>query len=272
MKINHIYHSAFMITMENSTMLFDWYKGDLPRTDPDKKLFVFCSHSHGDHYSDKIWDLQKTHSDVTYILDEGIEEAKQHAEADILFVSPRQKYTLTLESSDSDRSAHSASIVTLTSTDMGVAFCIETEGRRIYHAGDLNVWFWNDEPMEDNIASEKKCREEMAFLAGILKKYPSLMELEDGPVTGAFHKSITLSSGRQVAEETGLLDAAFVPLDFRLEEHAPRCIAAFMEILGARYVFPMHYWGKRSQVMEYMKDDRISSYTDRIHFDDEFEI
>ena len=271
MKINHIYHSAFMITMENSTMLFDWYKGDLPRTDPDKKLFVFCSHSHGDHYSDKIWDLQKTHSDVTYILDEGIEEAKQQAEADILFVSPRQKYTLSWGSSDSDRSSQSASIVTLTSTDMGVAFCIETEGRRIYHAGDLNVWFWNDEPMEDNIASEKKCREEMAFLADILKNYRSLGELPDGLISAPLHEgaNTAVTCGE---EGSFLLDAAFVPLDFRLEEHAPRCIAAFMEILGARYVFPMHYWGKRSQVMEYMKDDRISSYTDRIHFDDEFEI
>ena len=271
MKINHIYHSAFMITMENSTMLFDWYKGDLPRTDPDKKLFVFCSHSHGDHYSDKIWDLQKTHSDVTYILDEGIEEAKQHAEADILFVSPRQKYTLSWESSDSGRSSHSASIVTLTSTDMGVAFCIETEGRRIYHAGDLNVWFWNDEPMEDNIASEKKCREEMAFLADILKNHRSLGELPDGLISVPLHEGANTAVTRG-EEGSFLLDAAFVPLDFRLEEHAPRCIAAFMEILGARYVFPMHYWGKRSQVMEYMKDDRISSYTDRIHFDDEFEI
>ena len=269
MKINHIYHSAFMISLENSAMLFDWYKGDLPQTEPDKKLFVFCSHSHGDHYSEKIWDLQKTHPDVTYILDEGIEEAKQHPEADILFVGSHHKYTLSWKSAGSDKSSCLASIVTLTSTDMGVAFCIETEGRRIYHAGDLNVWFWNDEPMEDNIASEKKCREEMAFLAEILKNHRSLGELADGLISVPLHEGTNTAVTRR-EEGSFLLDAAFVPLDFRLEEHAPRCIAAFMEILGARYVFPMHYWGKRSEVMEYMKDDRISSYTDRIHFDDEF--
>ena len=33
-------------------------------------------------------------------------------------------------------------IRTLKSTDLGVAFMVETEGRRIYHAGDLNRWQW----------------------------------------------------------------------------------------------------------------------------------
>ena len=98
MKINHIYHSAFMISLENSTFAsFDWYKG--PRSSAFrqtriKSSFVFCSHSHGDHYSEDLGICKEKRHHVTYILDEGIEEAKQHAEADILFVSPRQKYTL----------------------------------------------------------------------------------------------------------------------------------------------------------------------------------
>ena len=66
-----------------------------------------------------------------------------------------------------------------------------------------------------------------------------------------------------------ILDVAFVPLDFRLEEHAPRCIASFMEILGAGYVFPMHYWGREKQVREYLKDERIEKYKNRICFDSE---
>ena len=245
MKITHIYHSAFLITMENSVLLFDWYKKDLPDIPKDKKLYVFCSHSHGDHYSAGIWDLQKTHPDILYVMDEGITDAKAHREAEILTVRPREEYLLP-----------GMRILTLESTDMGVAFYIETEGKRIYHAGDLNVWFWNDEPMEDNIASEKKCREEMQYLASKIASESSAGENDTG------------SDGPE-GETKELLDAAFVPLDFRLEEHAPRCIAAFMEILGAKYVFPMHYWGRGTEVREYLKDARISQYTDRIFFDDE---
>lgn len=247
MKITHIYHSAFLVSLEHSALLFDWYKGSLPEIPADKKLFVFCSHSHEDHYSPKIWDLQKTHPDVTYILDEGIADAADHPEADIVLVRPRETYAVP----EDGTGPAALRIITLESTDMGVAFYIETEGKRIYHAGDLNVWFWNDEPMEDNIASEKKCRGEMQYLADFIRS-------ED---PGAAR------SGENGAPQ--ILDLAFVPLDFRLEEHAPRCIAAFMEILGAEYVFPMHYWGREKQVREYLKDERIEKYKDRICFDSE---
>lgn len=250
MKITHIYHSGFMVTMENSILLFDWYKRSLPEIPTDQKLYVFCSHAHEDHYSPQIWDLQKTFKDVTYILDEGIADAAEHPEADVIIVRPRQTYTIPADGSG----PASLKVITLESTDMGVAFYIETEGKRIYHAGDLNVWFWNDEPMEDNIASEKKCREEMQYLADRIR--------EDHPEADR--------AGQNGLPQ--LLDVALVPLDYRLEEHAPRCMASFMEILGAKYVFPMHYWGKEAQVREYLKDERIKNYEDRIFFDLEKEI
>lgn len=299
MKITHIFHSGFLAELEKSILLFDWYTGPLPDLSPDKTLFVFCSHSHGDHYSPKIWELQKKHADVIYILDEGIADAARHPEAMIVYVSPHKVYriwpdrtvsvspwdidlrdsadtsarnkdsgntsalkkdyadTSALNEKAGQKSGHTDSspqepvitIRTLISTDMGVAFYVETEGKRIYHAGDLNVWFWNDEPMEDNIASEKKCREEMQLLADAIR--PACAEERSG----------------QAKEESRLLDAAFVPLDPRLEEHAPRCMAAFMEILGAGIVFPMHYWERETETTAYLTDERISAYTPLICFD-----
>ena len=299
MKITHIFHSGFLAELEKSILLFDWYTGPLPDLSPDKTLFVFCSHSHGDHYSPKIWELQKKHADVFYILDEGIADAARHPEAMIVYVSPHKVYriwpdrtvsvspwdidlrdsadtsarnkdsgntsalkkdyadTSALNEKAGHKSGHTDSspqepvitIRTLISTDMGVAFYVETEGKRIYHAGDLNVWFWNDEPMEDNIASENKCREEMRLLADAIR--PACAEERSG----------------QAKEESRLLDAAFVPLDPRLEEHAPRCMAAFMEILGAGIVFPMHYWERETETRAYLTDERISAYTPLICFD-----
>ena len=248
MKITHVYHSCFLVSLENSILLFDWYKRSLPELPADKKLYVFCSHAHGDHYNPQIWDLQKTHPDVTYILDEGIEDAAKHQEADVVTVRPRETYLIPSDG----KGPASVRIITLESTDMGVAFYIEAEGKRIYHAGDLNVWFWNDEPMEDNIASEKKCRGEMQYLADRIREENSRQGEEK--------------------ELPDLLDAAFVPLDPRLEEHAPRCIAAFMEVLGAKYVFPMHYWSRLAETREYLKDHRIEKYAARLLFDQEVSI
>jgi L-ascorbate metabolism protein UlaG (beta-lactamase superfamily) len=282
MKITHIYHSGFLVELDKSLLLFDWYKGTLPELAADKTLYVFCSHSHPDHYSRKIWDLQSSHPKVVYILDEGIEDASSHPEARVIIVSPRKTYGILADGSlspltteaDTDHTISTAGespaqaspestdsgsscrepvmiIRTLVSTDMGVAFYVETEEKRIYHAGDLNVWFWNDEPMEDNLASDKKCRGEMQFLADTLRS--------------AADKS-------KEGSAESLLDVAFVPLDPRLEEHAPRCIEAFMQILGAKTVFPMHYWSREQETRLYLNDKRISAYTPVICFDSQKEL
>lgn len=276
MKINHIYHSGFLVSLDHSCLLFDWYTGDLPDIPADKKLYVFCSHSHADHYSPRIWDLQLSHPEVIYILDEGIGDARNHPEARILQVRPRMYYEIAgriirhwspeemrenggpeidLDSSSEEEEYFPIRFWTLESTDMGVAFFVETEGRRIYHAGDLNVWFWNDEPMEDNLASEKKCREEMQFLADALNG-------EADPLRGGINDK----------DGEPLIHAAFVPLDPRLEEYAPKCVEAFMEILGARFVFPMHYWGELEKTKAYLRDEKLLKYADRIYFDDEMVI
>ena len=53
MKITHIYHSGFVIELESTVLIFDWYSGELPDFDPGKKVFVFVTHGHADHYSSR---------------------------------------------------------------------------------------------------------------------------------------------------------------------------------------------------------------------------
>lgn len=262
-KVEHIYHSGFMVTLEKSILLFDWFTGKLSSLDRDKKLYVFCSHAHEDHYSPEIWKLQEIHPDVTYILDAGIQDAAIHREADIIRVEPHRQYmTGKGSAANSPDSPEGLFIRTLESTDQGVAFYIETEGKRIYHAGDLNVWFWFDEPMADNIASEKKCREEMQLLADLITE-------KEIPAKGRRNGGRTQPSPQQNRLEKALIDIAFVPLDPRLLEEAPRCIAAFMEILGADCLFPMHYWGREEEVRPFVEGPALCRYASRIFFDRE---
>ena len=69
MKITHIYHSGFVIELESTVLIFDWYSGELPDFDPGKKVFVFVTHGHADHYSSRIWTLRGMYQNICYILD-----------------------------------------------------------------------------------------------------------------------------------------------------------------------------------------------------------
>ena len=54
MNLKYIYHSGFLLELDTAYMLFDYYKGDIPRLDKDKKLYVFISHGHGDHFNEYV--------------------------------------------------------------------------------------------------------------------------------------------------------------------------------------------------------------------------
>lgn len=100
------------------------------------------------------------------------------------------------------------SIKTLQSNDEGVAFLVRADGKTIYHAGDLNWWHWNGEPD--------------AFNADIEKSY-------------------TTEINRLKGEK---IDVAFVPADLRLQDKYFWAVNYFLKTVGAKKLFPMHFWGR----------------------------
>lgn len=143
MKITYIHHSSFSVELDNSILLFDYFKGKLPDFDKSKKLYVFSSHSHHDHFSNCIFKLEKIYKDVTYILSDDIKTSKSK---NIKFIGANEKLLL-----------DNMEIETLESSDLGVAFIIKIENKTIYHAGDLNWWHWEGEnsPEENKFAENK---------------------------------------------------------------------------------------------------------------------
>ena len=57
MKITYIHHSSFSVELDNTILLFDYFKGNLPSFDKNKKLYVFSSHSHHDHFDESIFNI-----------------------------------------------------------------------------------------------------------------------------------------------------------------------------------------------------------------------
>lgn len=201
MKITFLKHSSYFVELESHCLLFDWYEGEVPET--EKPLFVFVSHGHGDHFSPRVFDLHREGRETVFLLSGDIsrELVPQDLEGRVLSVSPHQTYE-----------TGGVKAATLESTDLGVAFLIECEGKLIYHAGDLNCWVWDGAPRFQNDLMKAQYRRELELL-----------------------------SGKEI-------DVAFVPLDPRQEADFDLGMALFFQAAGARYVFPMHMWEDYSVV------------------------
>lgn len=133
MKITYIYHSCFLVEHEDCYFIFDYYKGDIPKLNKNKKLYVFASHSHHDHFNPEIREILKEY-DTAYIFADEIK-------SDFVNLSVSANKTYKLDDLE---------INTLKSTDLGVAFIIKYNNKVIYHGGDLNDWVWQGESEKYN--------------------------------------------------------------------------------------------------------------------------
>ena len=116
MKITYLDHSGFAVDLGDKLLIFDYYRGELPAGTSDRKLYVFSSHAHYDHFQKKIFTWSRDR-DVTYILSKDIRKnaaAKNAPGEGVYYLAPRQELTL-----------DGLSVRTLRSTDAGVAFLVE---------------------------------------------------------------------------------------------------------------------------------------------------
>ena len=153
MKITHIYHSGFVIELESTVLIFDWYSGELPDFDPGKKVFVFVTHGHADHYSSRIWTLRSRYEKICYILD--CCTAPEQKGDNIFHVQPGRHYRI-----------RNILVYAIRSNDEGVAYVVSAEGYNFFHAGDLNIWHWKDSQDDQNAYSLKIYRRQIEKISG----------------------------------------------------------------------------------------------------------
>ena len=72
MRITYIRHSAFLVEWEDIVCLFDYAEGELPEIDRDKRLCVFASHHHSDHFNPEIFTRFADYPRHTFILSDDI--------------------------------------------------------------------------------------------------------------------------------------------------------------------------------------------------------
>jgi L-ascorbate metabolism protein UlaG (beta-lactamase superfamily) len=222
-KIWYLYHSGFAVQTAAHFLVFDYWKNkpknagiDSGVIDPaslkERDVVVFASHRHGDHYNREI-------------LSWGAEIPK-----------------LRLVLSDDIRAVHGAHMIgagqvisqpdftvkAFASNDEGVAFLVEIDGLRIFHAGDLNWWHWEGEPDDYNEGMATSYKEQIALLG------------------------------------KNRIDLAFIPVDPRLGEQYAWAIDHLMKTADVSTVVPMHFGGSEAIVRQLLEDKTTEAYRDRI--------
>lgn len=160
--IYHLYHSGVTVETNKNIYIFDYYR-DNPTgekrnlengaiepkelRDKEKKVYVFVSHSHSDHYNQTIFEWEKEIPEITYILSN-----------DILSASGDNRHSL---SPDRELDLDNIEIKTFGSTDRGVSFLVREKGLTIFHAGDLNWWHWKSFTTSELKKEEKEYKREI---------------------------------------------------------------------------------------------------------------
>lgn len=207
MKVTYLAHSGFMVTTDDVIMVFDYDKDPAHdvekalKASPEKPIIFFVSHHHPDHYNPVIFNLAQNHN-RTYILSNDVEARDTNSRLAIQGMSGGDVV---------EGLSGGVSVKAYKSTDEGVAFVVTTkDGKKIFHAGDLNNWHWKEESTEREVA-----KAESAFKTAV----------------------------NRIAEEYPQLDVAFFPVDTRQGKDCAEGAAEFLDTIEVANFFPMHFDG-----------------------------
>lgn len=135
MNLTYIFHSGFVLESDHAVIIFDYWLDPacvLPHfLQKQKPLYVLSSHFHEDHFSRHIFEWKNSRPDITYILSKDILRRHRAQKEDA-------QVWLAKGGSWEDGVVR---IMATGSNDSGVSWILEIEGKRVFHAGDLNNWY-----------------------------------------------------------------------------------------------------------------------------------
>lgn len=207
MRITYLAHSGFMVVDDDVIMVFDYFRDpshsvvkELEKH-PDLPVVFFVTHHHEDHYNDEIFNLAQNHKRV-YILSNDVEARDTNSRLAIQGMSPGDIVEDILGG---------LTVKAYGSTDEGVSYLVTTKtGKKIFHAGDLNNWHWNQENTPREAAEAE----------------------------AAFRKVLN-----RIASEMPAVDVAFFPVDVRQGKDFAVGATEFVETIRVKDFFPMHFDG-----------------------------
>ena len=226
MKVTYIGHSGFLVETGIASLLFDYYKGTIPEMNQELPVIVFISHKHGDHYNPEVFKLANQYSDIHYYISNDIsfsekviedyELTQDFIDEKITIVSPGMKKVIPLSDMEDDKNF--IIMETIKSTDQGLAFLLNVEGKLVYHAGDLNSWVWEGDTKQ-----------------------------EFNNMSALFKRAMEKIGGREIF-------LAFAPLDPRQRQYYKLGMEYLLNAAPITYAVPMHMWGEYEIVDQYERE------------------
>lgn len=211
MIITYIYHSCCAIEFEEFSVIIDYYEDTTKDGEvgwvanhllqKETPLYVLCTHSHGDHFNEKVLSWDRNNENITYVFSKEVADTLQEI---LSLKDDKIVYLDKLEEYEDDN----LKIKAFGSTDAGASFYIEHNGTKIFHAGDLNNWHWNEEVAKDEF---------------FVYENQYICELE------------------LLSEEVSEVDIAMFPLDPRLGKDFMRGGEQFINKVKTHNLLPLHF-------------------------------
>lgn len=215
MKITYLDHSGFAITLPDAILVMDYYRDPshalhkILSRNPDKPVVFFASHRHPDHYNPGIFELAQDRQ-RTYILSNDVPARAIPSTLNVQGMSPGDIV---------ENVPGCARIKAYGSTDVGISFFITTtDGKTIFHAGDLNLWHWKDEFTE---AQQIKASQKFDHVLNRIKS------------------------------EVSEINVAMFPVDPRQGQDFAEGAHRFLAAIKVDHFFPMHFWGDYKEACDF---------------------
>ena len=217
-RITYLEHSGFAVTLDDAILVFDFFRDPshalhhILNANPQKKVVFFVSHRHADHYNHEIFEVAQNH-DRYYVVSNDIPAKDIPSTINVAGMSAGDVV---------GPLPGVAEVKAYKSTDSGVSFLVTLpDGKRIFHAGDLNDWHWQDDSKPRDVQKADE----------------------------AFRVIVN-----HIASEVDAVDVAMFPVDARLGTDYARGARIFLDTIKVTDFFPMHFgadWKEACDFNEY---------------------
>ena len=230
MQLTYIFHSGFIISGCGFSVLIDYWrdtksfnKGYVHQhfLSSPGMLYVLSSHAHPDHFNPEILAWSEKRSDIRYIFSSDILPKIKNVpkNPEIFYLDKKDIYADDF-----------IKVKAFGSTDVGISFAIEADGKNIFHAGDFNNWHWNEESTEEEIRiAETSFLRKLKVLA---KDYPAF-DLTMFPVDPRLGKDYMRGAEQFVQ---AIQTRVFAPMHFGFDYNEADAFKTFAEIHGSRFL------------------------------------
>ena len=241
MTLTYIFHSGFVLETDKSILIFDYWldlNGVVPTfLKKDKPVYVFSSHFHEDHFNSAIFEWRKQREGITYILSKDIyKHRRAHKEDADVWLAKGGAW-----------SDDTLSVWALGSTDSGVSWIVETEGKRIFHAGDLNNWYARflpeampGETIYSEETNEQREQSRTCSCSAESRERKSKAQFDED-IDPIAHEKQYLGELKDIRKISDSFDVVMFPIDGRIGNGYTLGGRQFIERFKVGLFVPMHF-------------------------------